>query len=500
MRLPSPRALAAAGLVLLAAAGIAIGVRALTGGPHHPLAGTTASTTTSTAPAPTTTAPPPTTAPAPPPPPPGVSATRDGVSILDARVTATTPFSATVEWRTRPETRGRVAAALGSLPPTLWSESDAPAAAHSITLGGLAFGSSYVLAVSAVAGDGHSVDVSLPLTTPAPDGSSLLAATRGDAITLAGQPFFPLLVWGECPAAYGPVLAAGVNLLAENPCGGVGAQVDALAGGALSASVAGEADMEHPSVIGWFLPDEADARGMTAATLPSVPSSATTGRLTFLTLSNHFFSLTSPPPGGRGIYPGLIAKADVVGFDLYPLQTMCWPDRIGAVYDAQRELEQLAAGKPTFQWIEAGTMSCPATGATAITPAVVRAESWLAIAGGADGLGFFPGEWTPAIAAAIRSVTDQVKAIAPALLAPPVAAGSAGSGMRVAAHALDGALYVIAVNPTRSGAAATVRVAGLGERSLQPLDGGSVLTAQGDAVRIVLPPLGAAVYVAPPAA
>ena len=88
----------------------------------------------------------------------------------------------------------------------------------------------------------------------------------------------------------------------------------------------------------------------------------------------------------------------MIGFDLYPLQSWCRPERLVDVYHSQRELVDLAQGKPTFQWIEAAGMTCPHGGATAVTPQTVRAESWLAIAGGAKGLGFFrprrgPGTW-----------------------------------------------------------------------------------------------------------
>ena len=73
--------------------------------------------------------------------------------------------------------------------------------------------------------------------------------------------------------------------------------------------------------------------------------------ISLLTLSNHFYSGAAALPWGRGIYPSLIAKADVVGFDLYPLQEWCKPDRMGDVYWAQRQLAQDAHhcphGRPT---------------------------------------------------------------------------------------------------------------------------------------------------------
>ena len=89
------------------------------------------------------------------------------------------------------------------------------------------------------------------------------------------------------------------------------------------------------------------------------------------------------------MYPALVANADVLGFDLYPLQNWCRYDDFGHVFDAQRELVALASGKPTFQWIKARTMDChdPTLDPSADT---VHAETWLAIAGGATGIGYFP--------------------------------------------------------------------------------------------------------------
>ena len=129
-----------------------------------------------------------------------------------------------------------------------------------------------------------------------------------------------------------------------------------------------------PGLLGWFYADEADARGLTELSL-SPPAAG----LRFLTLTAHFFPDAAPLPTGRGMYAGLLSKADVVGFDLYPLQELCRPELIPWVFDAQRDLARQAAPKPTFQWIEVRQMKCtdPAAEVTAQT---IRVESWLAIA------------------------------------------------------------------------------------------------------------------------
>jgi hypothetical protein len=131
-----------------------------------------------------------------------------------------------------------------------------------------------------------------------------------------------------------------------------------------------------------------------------------------------------------------------------------------------------------------------------VTPAVVRAESWLAIAAGARGLGFFPNEWTTENAEAVKEVTTSVAAIAPALLAPAVTA-RADAPLRVAAHTLNGAVYVVAVNPTRRLVRARIDVPVLGTRRASILAGGSVTARDGSFVD-ALPGLVARLYVAAP--
>ena len=86
--------------------------------------------------------------------------------------------------------------------------------------------------------------------------------------------------------------------------------------------------------------------------------------------------------------------ADVVGFDMYPIVKFCGRVPLLDVFRAQRELMTIyAPGKPTFQWIETSKMTgeCPTL---QITPQIVNAETWLAVAGGACGIGYFTNSWT----------------------------------------------------------------------------------------------------------
>jgi hypothetical protein len=200
------------------------------------------------------------------------------------------------------------------------------------------------------------------------------------------------------------------------------------------------------------------------------------------------------------MYPGLIAAADVVGFDLYPLQELCRRDLLALGFDAQQELEALAPGKPTFQWIEVRGMRCGTSPAVSITPATIRAESWLSLAAGAHGLAFFPPDWDTFAGPVIAAIAARVRQLEPALLEPVVPVQvTGGADVRASARAYHGAVYVIAVNAGTSTSDVHFTVPGLGDRTLTVLGRTQTVAARGGAFTDRLGPLRVRIYVAPPA-
>lgn len=420
------------------------------------------------------------------------------LEISNLQVSSVSAFSARVTWRTSIPSSSRIAYGIAATGPTLWANVRGTALGRSATLSGLSFGSSYRVWVTAVAEDGQRAEAMLDLRTPGlPDSPAAAIGRPAGVLLLDGQPFFPMMVWAQCPDGYASNLAAGINFFAQNPCGGLQVQLDALAGRAVSSAVAGEDGGHGDALVGFFHPDEPDGLGLTASMLPPPPAGIPT-RPRFLTLTNHFYSQAAPLPWGRDMYPDLIAASDVVGFDLYPLQEWCRPERLSDVYWAQQELVRMARQKPTFQWIEAAGWRCP-VGLTAITPAVVKAESWLAIAGGAHGLGFFPAQFSPQIGAAIADVARDISKLGPALFALPLpSAVESGGLIRVGARSYGGALYVIAVNAGFTSTRATIRVAGLAGRVLDVLDEDRQLGASGDVFSDSFAPLEVHLYVVEP--
>ena len=450
----------------LALVGVLLAVFLPHGGGH-------AAPTTTTRPA--TTAPPRTTRP-----PPRPTTTTPPSAPGPLSVAAVGAFSATVEW-TGAETPAQVAYGLPELGPTLW----APLTGGRATLTGLRFSTTYRVWAG---------DSTLDLTT-APPPASPSAAIGGGAVLLDGQPFVPLLVLAQCGQNFDSGLAARISVFIENDCGGIAAQTATVGGRALSVTAADEAGIGGPGVIGWYYPDEPDLKGIDAPALPQFPSLEATGRLRVLTLSNHVYSRTDALPAGRSVYPGLVAASDLVGLDLYPLQEFCKGDWLPDVAASQRELVALAGGRPTFQWIEARSWRCT-TPDLAVTPATIRAESWLAIAGGARGLGFFPADWPAELTPAIGAVADEVAALQPAL-AEADAAVTANAPLVVAARSHAGAFYVVAVNPTRTVVHGTIRAAALRADAVV-LREGRTAAASGGELSDVFEPLAVHVYVVAP--
>jgi hypothetical protein len=328
----------------------------------------------------------------------------------------------------------------------------------------------------------------LPAGTPNVESSAPLRVN--------GAAVFPRMVWRQCPTYYPTSIAAGINLFLGVSCDNEEEQLTRLAGRAISTVDAATPGIGGPGLVGWHLPDEADVSVGDPAKLPTPKGD---GRVTFLTLTDHFSAGAASGPFGKDIYPGFFARADIIGFDTYPVEVRCSLDQIDNVYWMQRELIALTGGKPTFQWIEAGPMEhCRAN--LDPTPAVVRAETWLAIAGGARGIGYFPDYWEEDIRNEVRHSNREIVALAPALLAPVAKASwSIESPVRVGVRRYNGATYVVAVTTSTAPATASFSVPGIGGRKLRVFRDGRVVTPLGDLVVDKLPGLGVAVYVVPPA-
>jgi hypothetical protein len=294
-------------------------------------------------------------------------------------------------------------------------------------------------------------------------GDTQALSAQAGTLRLNGKAFFPILTWAQCAADVPENLAVGVTVFMGDSCDDTAALAAAIGGRAyLVPSVALRGDQPTatlPRVIGWHQPDEPDANGVDAAALPA--PEPLSGRLTFLTVTAHFAKdqrwLTTQHPAAW--WRAYAQRADVLGFDLYPLSHLCRQSKLGirSVFDEQRDLVRLAAGRPTFQWIEASAID-GTCGADPVSPAALRAEVFLAIAGGANGIGYFTHAWadgpwvrfavSDALRAAMTATDADLQALATVLQGPDGARFVRGKGgILVGARRAGRHLLVVAVNP-----------------------------------------------------
>jgi len=409
----------------------------------------------------------------------GASAARSTPQIEDVAAAASAT-SATVSWKTSGPTRGRIVYGVGGL--YLYSARESSAATtHTVVLHDLSLSTAYEFKIVAAA----ATATGTLTTSPAP--AELRFGVDGTRVTANGSLFFPVLSYYQCGASAAAAASLGINLFMQAPYTGcVRANPNDFSTDPPPPSVSVLSDDysdRGAGNAGWYLPDEPDGWGIAPEQLPQLPASSQTGKLRFLNLTQHFYSGQAPLNDrfDRNDYKRFAALADVVGFDIYPIVKFCGRVSLLHLFRAQRELMTIyAPGKPTFQWIETSDMTgeCPAM---QVTPQIVNAETWLAIAGGACGIGYFTNSWTgrlwnrwdlaPGVEAQLARTVSQIRALAPM----PCAAYADvtipwDTAVAASSRSLNGALYVIAVNSSDQPTRIPFRVDALAGRTLEVLD------------------------------
>ena len=199
----------------------------------------------------------------------------------------------------------------------------------------------------------------------------------------------------------------------------------------------------NPALLGWVFGDEPDNQGQRI--LPSQIKmqyddlkAKDPGHLGFLTITSGFSRDDHPSAwmnGSRALYHEYPRYTDVLGFDYYPVYGWCRPDLLYRVGDEQRELitEFCGGKKSTFQWIECSRTSSkwchlPERGDNdGPFDYEVEDEVWLAIANGANAIGYFTHSWQcpdyaqccldSALSAMLVRVNGRIKALTGVLCA-----------------------------------------------------------------------------------
>ncbi len=319
--------------------------------------------------------------------------------------------------------------------------------------------------------------VLLVFLSPAPAAASSRATAGASAtprgLVVGDSRFFPVMLIDQCTAAdiaHGRTL--GINLIVNESCPGLSAtaQLGLLHGNGLEVLPIAARGASGIALAGFTYPDEPDNNGWTPASLrkaaPSRRGNAD-GLVRFLTTTGGFFRQAPyrHPQVPLSAYAGFVRQADMAGFDLYPLGA-CRSD-LSSVYDAQRAFVALAGRTPTFQWIETGPIRPGYCGGFTMSAAELSAEVWLAVIGGARGIGYFTHTWSPAhssfdvtadVQKAMRHTDTLLAAAKPGLLGQMVASQANSSVVELLArHAVDGT-YAFAVDSARLPITAQLRV------------------------------------------
>lgn len=365
------------------------------------------------------------------------------------------------------------------------------------------------------------------------------------AFRVNGRPFFPIMAWLQDAANFAAVKDCGMNVTAgywpaSSGTKDVAEYLALVEKAGLYGVMPFDAGLKgHPSLLGYIHGDEPDlphqvndADGKNV--LPSPPrheprtlpeqtlreyrgiKSADPARPVFMTLTGYFhphFQKWSDEQRAS-LYPQYIRAADVVGYDIYPIYGWNKPEWLYLVYDATRLLAENAGPRPVYAWIETskgGQWTGPLDRQKDVTPAHIRAETWMAICGGATGIGYFTHVWKPSYRQfgvpeenrhEIRAINDQITRLAPVILGrqpgESIAIEAAGkTKLAVMAREHEDGLYLFAVNYDERGveAEATVTVESLQEGTeVTVIDEDRGLHSSGGSFTDVFGPLAVHVY------
>ncbi len=188
--------------------------------------------------------------------------------------------------------------------------------------------------------------------------------------------------------------------------------------------------------------------------------------------------------GGRGVraghledYPEYIKGADIIAFDIYPMAN-CEPPALGKPEYVARGVERLvkwAKGKKiVWNYVECTHIQSESMA----TPEEVRAEVWMSLIHGSQGILYFVHEWYPdfceegllrypKMMAAVKKINAQITALAPVLNSPTIDKGAKvkSSKKKVPVACMvkkyRGSTYLFAVCMRRETTKASFQVRGL---------------------------------------
>ena len=296
--------------------------------------------------------------------------------------------------------------------------------------------------------------------------------------------YFPISVWLQSPSNASAYGAIGINQYIGLYNGPTQNDLDTLTTAKVPTycdqNTTGLSNLANPIILGWTQEDEPDNAqpdgqgGYGPCIAPSqiqslyqTMKSKDASRPVFLNVGQ---GVANDAWVGRGScsnqpqdYPEYAKGADIVSFDIYPINDGL---EIGLVALGVDRLNQAVQNKkPVWNWIECTRID---QANPKPTPDQVKAEVWMSIIHGSMGIGYFVHQFTPtfdekallddgAMKSAVAAIDQQIHDLAPALNTPPIT-----NAMTTSAQKIDtlvkrqgGKLYVFAVSMDTAQATAT---------------------------------------------
>ena len=351
-----------------------------------------------------------------------------------------------------------------------------------------------------------SVARALPALAALALATALPAQLRAD-----GRPedpsWFPIGVWLQSPHNAQRYREIGVGLYIGLYDGPTTAQLEALAAAGMPV-VCHQNDValawRGPGIAGWLHQDEPDnAQGRRlSGYAPPIPPHEVVRAYESMQRADDRPVLLNLGQGaawdgwhGRGErtnhpedYPEYVKGCDVVSFDIYPV-THPHREVRGRLEFVGRGVERLRrctrGQKPVWACIETAHVHDPDTRPT---PAQVRAEVWIALACGADGIVYFAHEFAPRFVEAgllahddvrdgVAALNREVRSFAAVLNGPKLAdavavTGAPADAFAVRAHRHDGALWLLVASLSPDAQRLRVAVRGQRDGEVHDLDAG----------------------------
>ncbi|MBM3278152.1 MAG: hypothetical protein FJY95_08725 [Candidatus Handelsmanbacteria bacterium] len=327
--------------------------------------------------------------------------------------------------------------------------------------------------------------------------------TRGPSTS---PEFFPIGVWLQDPANAARYREAGVNLYVGLWEGPTEEQLAGLREAGMQVICAQNAvglkHLDDPTIVAWMHGDEPDnaqpAEG--GGWGPAIPPA---------TIIADYQSLAAADPSrpvwlnlgqgvgneewiGRGApwedYPEYCKGADILSFDVYPVAGIQKPDGENYLWYVAKGVDRLrgwSGNKTVWNIIETTRIHSDHKA----HPAQVRAEVWMSLIHGSQGIVYFVHEWKPVFAearllqdpqmlAAVTAINAQIRELAPVLNSPnaeraQVVSSAPAVPIDLMAKEYGGDLYFFAASMRPGSARGAFQLSGpRGEKSAEVLGEG----------------------------